>query len=75
MDLLISVDTSVANLAGAIGLKTFMLIPYYADWRWFDNTEKTEWYDSVKIFKQTEKSNWNNEISRIISELTKLSDK
>ena len=73
MDVLISVDTSVANLAGAIGLKTFMLIPYYADWRWFDNTEKTEWYDSIKIFKQSEKNVWTNEMSRIVDELTKIS--
>ena len=72
MDLLISVDTSVANLAGALGIKTFMLLPYYADWRWFDNTQTTEWYDSVRIFKQTQKNNWENEINRIILELTKL---
>lgn len=73
MDLLISVDTSVANLAGAMGLKTFMLLPYYSDWRWFDNTEKTEWYDSVRIFKQSEKNSWQSEINKISDELTKLS--
>lgn len=69
MDVLISVDTSVANLSGALGVKTCMLIPYYSDWRWFDNTEKTEWYDSVKIYKQTEKHSWQNEINRIINDL------
>jgi len=72
MDIIISVDTSVANLAGALGKKTFMLIPYYSDWRWFDNTVKTEWYNSIKLFKQTEKHTWNNEIQRIINELTNL---
>ena len=75
MDLLISVDTSVANLAGAMGIKTFMLLPYYSDWRWFDNVEKTEWYDSVRIFKQSEKNSWQKEILDIIFELTKLSQK
>ncbi len=75
MDLLISVDTSVANLAGAMGIKTYMLLPYYSDWRWFNNTEKTEWYDSIRIFKQSEKNSWQNEISEIIFELTKLSYK
>lgn len=75
MDVLITVDTSVVNLAGALGIKTFMLLPYYPDWRWFDNEEKTEWYDSVKIFKQTEKNSWHNEVLRIISELTKLSSR
>lgn len=71
MDIIISVDTSVANLAGAMGIKTFLLLPYYSDWRWFDNIEKTEWYDSVKIFKQTDKSNWVKEIESIISLLKK----
>lgn len=75
MDLLITVDTSVANLAGALGIKTFLLIPYYSDWRWFDNIEQTEWYDSVKIFKQKVKTCWNIEMDRIIAELTKFSDK
>lgn len=75
MDIMISVDTSVANLAGAMGVKTFLLLPYYSDWRWFDNTDRTEWYDSVKIFKQTEKNVWDNEIKRIVRELTKLTSK
>lgn len=65
MDLVISVDTSVANLAGAMGIKTFLLIPYYSNWRWFNNTKTTEWYDSIMIFKQTEKSSWNNEFKQI----------
>lgn len=75
MDLLITVDTSVVNLAGALGINTYMLLPYYPDWRWFDNDDKTEWYDSVRIFKQTEKNSWHNEVLRIISELTKLSNR
>lgn len=75
MDVLISVDTSVANLAGALGVKTFLLLPYYPDWRWFDNVEKTEWYNSIRIFKQIQKNSWKNEMARIILELTKLSEK
>jgi len=65
MDLIISVDTSTANLAGAMGIKTFLLLPYYPDWRWFDNEEKTEWYDSINIFKQKEKNSWISEFKRI----------
>ena len=75
LDILISVDTSVANLAGALGVKTFMLLPYYSDWRWFNNTETTEWYDSIKIFKQTKKDSWSSEIEQVLAELTKLSNK
>lgn len=63
LDLLISVDTSTLHLAGALGVKSKLLIPYCSDWRWFDNTEKTEWYDSVEIIKQEERQDWYKEVS------------
>lgn len=69
LDLIITVDTSVAHMAGAMGKKTFLLLPYCADWRWFDNDKTTEWYDSVKIFKQTNPQNWDDVFERIKSEL------
>ncbi len=72
MDVVISVDTSVANLAGALGIKTLLLLPYYADWRWFKNNATTQWYDSVTIFKQKEKHSWKKEINEIKLELTKI---
>ena len=75
MDIIVTVDTSVANLAGGMGLKTFLLLPYYADWRWFDNDKTTEWYKSVTIFKQTSKNSWNNVIDNIIAELTETKNK
>ncbi len=51
MDVVISVDTSVAHLAGALGVKTFLMLPYAADWRWFNDTKITPWYKSIEIFK------------------------
>ena len=60
MDIIITVDTAIVHLAGALGLKTFLLLPYSADWRWFDNDKTTEWYNSVTIFKQNNAHNWNN---------------
>lgn len=75
MDVVVTVDTSVANLAGAMGIKTFMLLPYYADWRWFDNDKTTEWYSSITIVKQSCKNMWASEITRIIDELTKIKRK
>ena len=65
LDLLITVDTANAHLAGALGINTIMLLPYCPDWRWFDNTEKTEWYDSLKIVKQSDCKTWNPEIQKI----------
>ena len=65
LDMLITVDTANAHLAGALGINTIMLLPYCPDWRWFDNTEKTEWYNSLKIIKQEDCKTWNPEIQKI----------
>ena len=69
LDLLVTVDTSVAHLAGALGVKTFMLLPYVTDWRWFDNDKKTEWYDSVEIFKQKNPKSWDDVFESIKKEI------
>ena len=70
LDLVITVDTSVAHLSGALGKKTFLLLPYCSDWRWFDNDNKTEWYDSIKIYKQTNPKTWDDVFERIYKDLT-----
>ena len=54
IDVLITIDSAIAHLAGAMGVKTFLLLPYASEWRWFVETEKTDWYDSVRIFKQSQ---------------------
>lgn len=66
MDAVISVDTSVAHLAGALGVKTYLLLPYATDWRWFSDTKTTPWYKSVEIFKQTDPISWEEPINNII---------
>ena len=75
IDVFITVDTSAAHLAGALGVKTFLFLPYFSEWRWFDNTDATEWYNSVKIFKQSKKKSCSIEIERIYNELNKILDK
>lgn len=72
LDVLITVDTSVAHLAGALGVKTFMLLPYCTDWRWFDDEKTTPWYNSITLFKQKDKVFWDNEIFDIKQELQKM---
>ena len=69
MDLLITIDSSIAHMAGAMGLKTFLLLPYTAEWRWFDDTETTPWYQSIRIFKQDINGNWDSVISAVNEEL------
>ncbi|MCM1265506.1 MAG: tetratricopeptide repeat protein [Candidatus Gastranaerophilales bacterium] len=58
LDLFITADTSPLHLAGALGVKTFLLIPYCSDWRWFENDRTTEWYSSVELFKQQDRRDW-----------------
>jgi len=72
LDLLITVDTSVAHMAGALGIKTFLLLPYCVDWRWFNNTSTTEWYNVIKIFRQKHKSDWPNVFENVLEELKKI---
>ncbi len=69
MDIVISVDTSVAHLAGALGKKTFIMLPYSSDWRWFDCDKSTPWYNSVELFVQKTPNDWVGVIDAINSRL------
>ncbi len=70
IDILVTIDTSIANLAGAMGIKTFLMLPFESEWRWFHDTKTTPWYDSVKIFKQKTPFDWEEVVERIKNELT-----
>lgn len=69
MDLLITIDSSIVHMAGAIGVKTYLLLPETAEWRWFNDEKECSWYDSVKIFKQKETGNWDEVLKRVEKEL------
>ena len=58
LDLVITVDTAIAHLAGALGTPTWILLPYKADWRWMTNRTDSPWYPSVKLFRNNASSNW-----------------
>lgn len=73
MDIIITVDTSVAHLAGAMGKHTLLMLPNNCDWRWFNANEGyTEWYKSIKIFKQPEVLDWDTVITQIKEALEEL---
>ena len=65
MDVIITVDTSLAHLAGAMGKETWLLLPYVADWRWLQEGNNTKWYPSVKIFRQKIDGDWESVIKEI----------
>jgi|GEM_PF-5957237 len=52
LDLIISVDTAVAHLAGALGKSTWLLLPFPAEWRWMDGGEQSVWYPDLRLFRQ-----------------------
>lgn len=58
MDLVITVDTSVVHIAGALGKETWLLLPKRYEWRWGLEGEDNDWYDTVKVIRQTEHANW-----------------
>lgn len=69
LDMFITSDNALLNLAGAMGIKTCLMLNKYSEWRWFFDEEKTPWYDSVKIYKkQTECEKWDLLMQKIIQE-------
>lgn len=58
LDLVITVDTSVAHLAGGLGVPVWVLLPTIADWRWGREGDKTCWYSSMRLFRQQRLGNW-----------------
>jgi Flp pilus assembly protein TadD len=69
MDLLISVDTAVAHLAGALGVPVWILLPRLADWRWLEREQASPWYRSARLFRQTEDKQWNSVVASVTDEL------
>ena len=69
VDCVITVDTSYAHLAGALGKKTLLLLPYSPDFRWFINKNFSPWYSSIKIFRQSNKFLWKEVILDAINSI------
>ena len=69
LDLVISADTSVAHLAGAMGKPVWLMLPYTPDWRWGLEGNKTAWYPGMELFRQTQPDNWSGVISEIAKRL------
>ena len=64
-DLIITTDTCVAHLSGALQKRTFLLLQKLPDWRWGIDGEKTFWYDSVHLFRQDKNNCWANVLDQI----------
>ena len=71
LDLVISVDTSVAHVTGAMEKPCWLLLPYVPDWRWLVEGNKSQWYPSMTLFRQKERMVWDNVIDDIKKSLIK----
>jgi ADP-heptose:LPS heptosyltransferase len=65
MDLVITVDTSVAHLAGVMGKPVWVLLPYNPDWRWLLDRDDSPWYPTARLFRQNDTRAWDNVIARV----------
>ena len=68
-DLLITVDTAPAHLAGAMGRPVWVLVPFAPDWRWMLDGEATPWYPTARVFRQTSLADWDGVIVRVAAAL------
>ncbi|MEA3360400.1 MAG: hypothetical protein U9R17_13480, partial [Thermodesulfobacteriota bacterium] len=75
MDLIISVDTSVGHLSGALAHPTWLLLPFAPDWRWMLKREDTPWYPTMRLFRQPEPGDWGTVVEKIRRELTQIVNK
>jgi hypothetical protein len=71
-DLIISVDTAAAHLAGALGRPTWTLLPFAADWRWMIGREDSPWFPTMRLFRQRTRGQWGDVLERVAAELATL---
>jgi Tfp pilus assembly protein PilF len=70
LDLIISVDTSVAHLAGAMGKPVWLLLPFVAEWRWMVGRDDSPWYPTMRLFRQSAAGDWEGVARRASERLT-----
>jgi Tfp pilus assembly protein PilF len=72
LDLVISVDTSVAHLAGALGRPVWIFLPYVPDWRWLLDREDSPWYPTARLFRQSQTREWHSVVDKMQRALTEF---
>ena len=72
LDLVITVDTSVAHLAGALGRPVWVLLPFVPDWRWLRTGTASPWYPTMRLFRQDERRNWEPAVANVSAALAEL---
>jgi hypothetical protein len=73
LDLVISVDTSIVHLAGALAKPVWILLPFVPDWRWLEHRDDSPWYPTARLFRQPAMDDWAGVIERVVAELDRWS--
>jgi len=71
MDLVISIDSTILHLAGALGVPSIALLPQNSSWYWFNNDNKTEWYQNMQIIRQDKGKDWDSVSNKVIERVIK----
>jgi hypothetical protein len=74
LDLIITTDTSVPHLAGALGLPVWLMLQFVPDWRWLMDRPDSPWYPSMRLFRQPRPGDWHGVVNRVAEELAKFAD-
>ena len=69
LDLVITTDTCIAHLAGAMGKPVWILLPHLGDWRWMQERETTPWYPTARLLRPTKPGDWAGLVKRVAGEL------
>jgi hypothetical protein len=69
MDLIITVDTSLAHLAGSMGRECWVMLPFNPDWRWLLDWQDSPWYASLRLFRQKRMGDWSGVLAELRSAL------
>ena len=69
LDLIITSDTSIAHLAGALGRPTWVALKYVPDWRWLLDRDDSPWYPTMRLFRQERDGDWSGAIERVAEAL------
>ena len=69
LDLVITTDTSIAHLAGAMAKPVWILLPHLGDWRWMQEVGTTPWYPTARLLRQSSPGDWPGMVNRLIDEL------
>lgn len=75
LDLVITADTAVAHLAGALAKPIWTLLPFVPDWRWMLNRDDSPWYPTMRLFRQTKPGDWTRVIRSVVDELISCSSR